>query len=196
MNDVTVIDNILPNFNTVLRTINEIEFQDAFSQGRIYADVTLDLSSDHLYEQVEKHLGFKPVNVLNFTRAYRERSDYLRPTWIHADTLFADYIGVLFIQSTKFPMDDAFCLWKHKELDSIDLKKSDFDGEREYKADLSTLTPEDWEIWKRVEFQPNRLVICPASYFHSTATYRSHGRTMNDCRIVQVIFFNKGPDNA
>jgi hypothetical protein len=196
MDKVIVIDDVLPNFVFLKDNVMHLRFEDAFSQGRLYADISMDLSAEEIYESIAPQLGFRPLNVLSFLRAYRDRNDLGRMTWIHSDKAFSDYIGVFFIQPSKYPMDDGFCLWKNKELNDIELKPEDFESDAAYKADMSTLTPEDWELWKRIEFKPNRLVICPASYFHSTATYKSHGRTIADARIVQVLFFNKGPDNV
>ena len=170
-------------------------FGDVVNQNQKYSDISQDLSADAIYAAVEKHMGFKPENVLHFLRAYRDRPEYRHPMWIHTDTLFSDYIGIFFAQPSEFIQDDGFSLWKNLELDSIELNTKDHTGEKNKVVDAQSMYPEKWEIWKRIEFKANRLVVCPASYFHSTTAYGHHGSSLEKCRIVHVIFFNKGKAN-
>ena len=149
------------------------------------------MSGDKIYKFIENHDNLKLLgkleNVVNFLRAYKHNPEYIHPMWIHSDRAFADYIGVFFVQSSSYPQDDGFALWKNKDLNSIEARNQE---EHEY-ADTQTLDPEKWELWKRVEFKQNRLVICPASYFHSCMTYGHKGTSLDNCRIVHVLFFNE-----
>lgn len=193
--DVWVIDNVLENFDGYLEQVRNAEFSDVVSQNQKYSDISQDVLPDEIFESLSKDLGFKPENVLSFLRAYRDKPEYRHPMWIHTDTLFSDYIGVFFVRPSEFPQDDGFCLWRNKELNDIELVTKSHIGKKNEIVDSQTLDPEKWELWKRVEFKENRIVICPASYFHSTAAYGHHGKTLDDCRIVHVLFFNKGNPN-
>lgn len=187
------IDNVLSenDFNDYKNRLKYARFKDVISQGIKYSDMSQDLSADKIYKAVEDVLTFKTTDVISFLRAYRNKPDYRHPMWIHSDTLFSDYIGVYFVQPSEFIQDDGFSLWKNKELDSIELNTKDHTGEKNKIVDSQSLDPEKWELWKRVEFKPNRIVICPASYFHSTTSYGHHGFDIDKCRIVHVLFFNK-----
>lgn len=190
--NVWIIDNVLPDFQDYMNRLQYARFNDVVSQGQKYSDISQDLNADGLYAAVEREMGFKPENVINFLRAYRDRPEYRHPMWIHSDTLFSDYIGIFFAQPSQFIQDDGFSLWKNLELNDIELNTKDHTGEKNKIVDSQTMDPEKWEIWKRIEFKPNRLVVCPASYFHSTTSYGHTGGTLDKCRIVHVIFFNKG----
>jgi len=190
---ILVYDNVLSDedFLDYKARLAFARFQDVVSQGQKYSDISQDISGDKLYKFIDSHIGFKTNNVINFLRAYRNKPEYRHPMWIHSDVLFADYIGIYFVQSSEFPQDDGFALWKNIQLNDIQLYTKDHTGEKNKIVDSQSMDPDKWEMWKRVEFKENRLVICPASYFHSCATYGHHGTKLDECRIVHVLFFNK-----
>jgi len=193
MNDtVWIFDNVLKDFQEYKNQLKNAKFSDIVSQGQKYSDISQDLSADDLYQAIADAKGFQPVNVINFLRAYRDIPSYRHPMWIHSDTLFSDYIGIFFVQPSEFIQDDGLSLWKNLELDTIELSTKDHTGAANQIVDSQSMDPEKWEIWKRIEFKSNRLVVCPASYFHSTTTYGHYGKTLDNCRVVHVIFFNKG----
>ena len=188
---VLVLDDFLPNFEEYKQRVLQAEFSDVDSQGMTYNDISLQIPAQEIYDQITKKTNIKPVEALSFLRAYRDRPDYRHPMWIHSDVLFSDYIGILMIKPSEFPQDDGVALWKNKELNDIQLYTKDHTGEKNKIVDSQSLDPEKWEMWKRIEFKENRLLICPASYFHSKATYGNYGKTLVDCRIVHVLFFNQ-----
>lgn len=189
---VHIFDNVLSeeDYWDYKSRVSFARFSDIVNQGMKYSDISLDVSANKIYKEVNKQLGLESNDVLSFLRAYRNIPTYRHPMWIHSDTLFSDYIGVYFVQPSEFPQDDGFSLWKNKELDTIELRTKDPTGEKNKVVDSQTLDPEKWDLWKRVEFKENRVVICPASYFHSTTTYGHAGGTLDTCRIVHVLFFN------
>jgi hypothetical protein len=190
---VLTLDNVLSesDFNDYKNRLQFARFSDVISQGITYSDVSQDITGDKIYKTIEKAIGFKTTNVINFLRAYRNKPEYRHPMWIHSDVLFADFIAVYFVQPSEFIQDDGFSLWKNLELNDIQLYTKDYTEEKNKIVDTQSLDPEKWELWKRVEFKPNRIVICPAAYFHSTTAYGHFGNTLDKCRIVHVLFFNK-----
>lgn len=185
---IRVYDNFLPNFDDYLNRVNFVRFKDEVSQGKTYTDISQDVSADVLYKQLEKHIGFKTKEVISFIRAYRYRPDQPRQTWIHSDATFSQYIGIFFIKPSINQQDDAFCLWDHKLFGKE--QPTDLNLDEIKMLNEHTTNPEYWDIRKRFEFQQNRLVICPANYFHSNATFGTHG-TLYDSRLVHVLFFNE-----
>lgn len=190
---VYVFDNILSpeEFWDYKNRVSFARFSDIMSQGIKYSDISQDVSTEKLYRSIDNLLTFKTKDVLSFLRAYRNKPDYRHPSWIHSDALFADYIGVYFVQPSEFPQDDGLSLWKNKTLNSIEMLSTDVNSEISAMVDRDTLDPEKWELWQRIEFKENRMIICPANYFHSTTTYGHIGGELDNCRIVHVLFFNK-----
>lgn len=193
MTDVIVIDDLLKSeeFNAYSHLVSNASFSDVHSQELKYSDISQNVSASKLYEALEAATSKQYADVLSFLRAYQDKPEYRHPMWIHSDALFSDYIGIFFVQSSEFPQDDGFVLWRNKELNAIEIRTNNHTDPKNKIVDEQTLDPDKWEMWKRVEFKPNRLVMCPASYFHSTATYGHHGGTLDKCRIVHVLFFNK-----
>lgn len=188
---VVVLDDLLPNFEEYKKQVLSCNFTDVDSQGMKYNDVSLEIAPYDIYDQIDKRTPLTPVDKLSFLRMYRDRPEYRHPMWIHSDVLFADYIAVFMIQSSEFPQDDGLALWKNKELNDIQLYTKDHTEEKNQIVDSQSLDPEKWEMWKRIEFKENRIVICPAAYFHSKASYGNYGKSLLDSRIVHVLFFNE-----
>lgn len=176
-----------------LHRVKFARFRKVTTQGIPYFDISQDVEADKLYDHLNKHLGFKVEDKLSFLRGYRSKTEYERKTWIHTDASFADYIGVFFVQSSEFPQDDGFALWRNKSTGYINFDKNN-DQRTADQINSETSDPEKWELWKRIEYKRNRLVIVPASYYHSTATFGATGDTFDNCRIVHVLFFNKVDD--
>lgn len=188
---VTVFDNVLSDedFQDYKNRVQYARFSDVESQGIKYSDISQDVSADKIYKAIDDF--FNPKDVLSFLRAYRNKPEYRHPMWIHSDALFSDYIGIYFVQPSEFPQDDGFALWRNLELDAIKLETKNHLEEKNKVVDSQSMNPEKWYMWKRIEFKENRLVVVPASYFHSTATYGHHGGKLDQCRIVHVLFFNE-----
>lgn len=187
---VVVLDDVLPDFEKYAEQVKEGVYQEVLSQSIIYSDIAQDVSAKDIYSEIEKRTELEPKEKLSFLRGYVDNEDYRHPMWIHSDMLFADYIGVFFVQGSKSPENDGLSLWKNKELDDIKIETESPTKEK-YIVDRQTLDKDKWEMWKTVDFKKNRLVICPASYFHSKAKYENVGKTLDDCRIVHVLFFDK-----
>jgi len=188
-NEITVIDNLLSDFEDYNKRVDFVRFETLSQQGVHYNDMSQDLSGDRIYEAIKKLTDINPDNQLNFLRAYRKRSEP-NPTWIHSDAFFADYIAIFMVRSSSEPQDDGVCFWKNKGLNSICIDESNrpmWDT-----INKQSLDADKWELWKRIEFKENRLIIAPAAYFHSKTTYSNRGNSFQDCRIVHVLFFNKG----
>lgn len=193
--NVREIKNLLPDFKSYTEQVSQAKFSDVVSQGQKYSDISTDVDSVEIYNQIESIVGYKPQNVLSFLRAYVDRPEYRHPMWIHSDVMFADCIGVLFVQSSEFPEDDGLAHWRNRDLNMIELESKDPTRTANRIADMQSRDPRCWELMNRFEFEHNKLVIMPASYFHSTVTYGHHGKTLDTCRIVHVLFWNVPKEN-
>lgn len=188
---ILTFDNILPNFEDYKKRVLQCNFTDIESQGHIYSDITQQISGDEIYKQIESRLGFKVKDKLNFLRAYKDKPEYRHPMWIHSDVLFSDFIAIYFIQPSEFWQDDGVGFWENKELGVKYLDTKTHIGKENEIVDSQSLDPEKWVLYNRVEFKENRIVIAPASFFHAKVSYGNYGKTINDCRIVHVLFFDK-----
>ena len=192
---VLVFDNLLENFDDYNNRVLHARYKDVDSQGITYSDVSQDVSGEDIYKALSLKIGFTPQDKINFLRAYKQKQ-YKHPMWIHSDVLFSDYIAIFMIQASDCPQDDGVAFWTNKELNDIQLYTKDHTEEKNKIVDSQSMDPEKWEMRKRVEFKSNRVVLAPASYFHSTASYSNRGNSIDNCRIVHVLFFNKGEKNV
>ena len=189
--NVYILNDLLEDFDTYYKRVKNCNFGNIVSQGQNYSDMSQEILPVLIYDAIQKRIGMKTVNVKAFLRAYIDRPEYRHKMWIHTDTLFSDYIGIFMVQSSEFPQDDGVCLWFNKELQTYKLDTKDHTTKDGQIVDSQTMDPEKWTLIRRFEFKQNRLVMFPASYFHSKATVGNHGHNLDDCRIVHVIFFNE-----
>lgn len=189
---ILTLDNLLPNFEDYKKRVKEANFQDVVSQNQKYRDMSQDVLGDEVYKALGERLDFTPADKINFLRAYKDDPTYRHPMWIHSDVLFADYIAIFFIQASEFHQDDGVAFWRNKELGTLGIDTKTHIGKENEIVDSQSLYPEYWELYDRIEFKENRIVIAPASSFHSKASYGNYGKTLDDCRIVHVLFFNRG----
>lgn len=186
-----IIDNVLENFNEYKEEVLNSTFIDVVSQKIKYKDMSQSVDPKPIYNKIEGSLNLKTVDKTSFLRAYIDTPEYRHPMWIHSDVLFSQYIGVFFIQGSGFPQDDGLSIWKNNELGVHYLDNKDKDFEQKSKiVDSQSLDPEKWSIIKRAEFKENRLVLFPATWFHSKTTYGNYGKELKDARIIHVLFFD------
>lgn len=186
-----IIDNVLPNFQEYKQKVLDGTFIDVVSQNIKYKDLSQHVGPEVIYAKIEETIKIKPKDKTSFLRAYLDNPEYRHPMWIHSDVLFAGYIGIFFIQGSGFPQDDGVAIWKNNELGVHYLDNNDKDFDTKSKVvDGQSLDAEKWSIIKRAEFKENRLVMFPASWFHSKMTYGNYGRELKDARIVHVLFFD------
>lgn len=187
---IYIFDNLLKDFDDYRQRALSCSYKDVESQGIKYRDISQEIPGDEIYKQLKNKFN-KPIeDKINFLRAYRDDPNYRHPMWIHSDVLFADYIAIFFIQSSEFWQDDGVSFWKNIQLNKLALSTKTHTGEKNKIVDSQSLDPEKWELYKRVEFKPNRIVIAPAAMFHSKTSYGNYGKTIDKCRIVHVLFFN------
>lgn len=193
---VAIVDDLLDNFDYYYGQVKRANFKTVESQGQKYSDMSQEVLPVLIYDKLQKELCMKTANVEAFLRAYIDRPEYRHPMWIHSDALFSDYIGIFMVQSSEFPQDDGVCLWFNKQLGTYELSIENPDTEAGKIIDGQTMDPEKWTMVRRFEFKQNRLIVFPASYFHSKATVGNRGKSLDDCRIVHVLFFNEVKDES
>lgn len=103
------------------------------------------------------------------------------PNFIHTDCDMGAWTAICYL--TAEPAEgDGTTFWRDRQTDQIESTSS---------AATEALTWRDrvrWEPWHTVAAKPNRIVIFPATYYHSRALYDNYGDTPDQARLIQVLF--------
>jgi hypothetical protein len=114
---------------------------------------------------------------LSFLR--RSPAGQIEPDLIHTDIGMGEWTGILYL-NPKPPAGDGTAFWVHRET-----------GERSnaepHLRSADGLNPALWKRWRLVRARFNRLLMFPATYFHSRAIAENWGEGDN-ARLVQVVF--------
>lgn len=115
----------------------------------------------------------------------------------HADPFMARYAGVLYLNEPD-QCDGGTAFWTHRGLD-IDALPSDDQasifGIQSLRAFHQTMTaetmlPDSWRQSGFVGMKFNRFVAYPSQMFHSRWPSRAFGKSIEDGRLVWVVFFD------
>lgn len=117
------------------------------------------------------------VSTLTFFR--KSPYEQSEPNFIHTDESMGDFTGILYLNEDP-PKSDGTTFWRHRATRLIE-SVNGFDGKEDWKH------TEKWEPWNHVKAAFNRLLIFPATYFHSRAIHDNYGQG-NDARLIQVVF--------
>jgi hypothetical protein len=101
------------------------------------------------------------------------------PHFIHTDADMGDWTALLYLNPDP-PEGDGTVFWEHVAT-----------GEREnptpHLRSEEGRSAEGWKPWRRTEARFNRLILFPATFFHSRAIFANWGEG-NDARLTQVVF--------
>lgn len=174
------------DFNKLKKEIQHSHFQTETEQGIDYPNISLALCPDIFKKILGNNIKIKK----SFTRAYN--SNHKNPSYVHTDAFFSDYIGIFFIQKNKEETteDAGVKIWKHKELGTHSITKNMFNDITAKLVNEST-DVSNWEIFSQHNFEENKFIAFPASYFHSKGSPENKGEDILTSRIVHVIFFDK-----
>ena len=101
------------------------------------------------------------------------------PHFIHTDIDMGDWSAILYLNPDP-PTADGTCFWEHRATGS---RESAIPHERSEEG----RTADAWRVWRRVSARFNRLVMFPATYFHSRAIFDNWGEGA-EARLTQVTF--------
>ena len=101
------------------------------------------------------------------------------PHWIHTDVDMGDWTALLFLNPDP-PAGDGTVFWRH-------LATGATGSTVPHERSIEGRTRRGWEEWRTVAAKFNRLILFPATFFHSRAIYENWGEG-DDARLVQVVF--------
>lgn len=126
--------------------------------------------------------SFPVVSTSSFFRLSPEGQE--EPNYIHADADMGEWSGILYLNPDP-PNGDGTTFWRRKGSGEIATPFTEVDERRMEGEDWGNL--DLWEPWHTVEARYNRLLMFPATYYHSRAIFENWG-TGREARLIQMIF--------
>jgi hypothetical protein len=121
---------------------------------------------------------------LSFFR--RSPQGQVEPHFIHTDADMGDYTALLYLNLAP-PMRDGTSFWRYLPTGAIGSA-----APHERSAEGMTADPALWKRWNHVKARFNRLVLFPATHFHSRALFDNWSAEGED-RLTQVVFWKGAP---
>lgn len=166
----------------------------SWALGRLFGDVTIGAATFQGIGQIPQHetalqwwraaLEERGIGGLDPTLTFFRQSpaQQQEPNFIHTDRDLGDWAGVLYLTPNP-PAGDGTTFWRHRVTGAV---ASAADG-ADLLAEWMTWRDRDqWDPWQTVFAQFNRLVLWPASYFHSRALVENYGEG-ETARLIQVV---------
>lgn len=180
MSRIAVIDNVLPNIDAYRRAVLASPFQSIEIGPDTFHGIALDGTYILPMWIAQRFPQLTPM--LSFVR--RSPEGQVEPNFIHSDRDMGDWTGILYLNPTPAPCDGT-TFWRHTETGGIG-KRQNMDDQGVVEANDLRETNK-WEPWHTVDAVFNRLLLFPASYFHSRAIAENYGHG-DDARLIQVVF--------
>jgi hypothetical protein len=108
----------------------------------------------------------------------------VEPNFIHTDRDMGDWSGILYL--TAHPLVGDGTSFYRDRLTGATASTAQTAAEL-LEEGATWRDRERWQEWARVKAQPNRLVLFPATLFHSRAIFENYG-TGDDARLIQLVF--------
>ncbi len=175
-NDVRVFDNFVANPAEYRERALAREFRSYdFEGGITFHGIATPTPNTVPALLMRKFPGIEPT--LSFFR--KSPAGQVEPHWIHTDVDMGDWTALLYLNPDP-PAGDGTAFWKHL---ATGARQSAIAHERSVEG----RTPEGWEPWRVVTARFNRLVLFPATFFHSRRLYENWGDG-DAARLTQVTF--------
>lgn len=179
MKDVRVFDNFLPDPEAyraaaIAREYRSYDFPEVgvtFHGIAVPGAAEVPVKLSRMFPQA--------IPTLSFFR--RSPAGQAEPHFIHTDVDMGDWTALLFLNPDA-PTEDGTKFWRYLPADEIQNPTPHLRS-----AEGMTPDPALWQPWRTVRAKFNRLVMFPASYFHSRAIFENWGAG-EDARLTQVTF--------
>lgn len=109
----------------------------------------------------------------------------IEPNFIHTDCDMGEWTALLYLTPNP-PPDDGTTFWRHRATGAIETATGATSDDNLAET-LAWRDRAQWEPWRTVAAVFNRVVVFPATYYHSRAIEANYG-TGKDARLVQVLF--------
>jgi len=174
--DVTVHEDVLPD-PVAYRAMALTQRFQAVHDGAVTFQRIAPCADPTVPMWVVKHYP-QLTPTLSFFR--QSEQDQAEPHYIHTDASMGDWTALLYLNPEP-PGDDGTAFWTHVPTDRVsslllttEEASTWFDGSQ-------------WTPWHVVDARFNRLVIFPASLYHSRRLFGNYGQG-DAARLLQVVF--------
>lgn len=107
------------------------------------------------------------------------------PNFIHTDCDMGEWTAILYLTPNP-PLDDGTTFWRHHESGRIETATG-ATSDANLAETLAWRDRTQWEPWRTVAAVFNRVVLFPATYYHSRALEANYGEG-DTARLIQVLF--------
>jgi hypothetical protein len=175
VNEVRIYDDFLPT-PTAYRAVALVqEFKTYEFPEATFHGIAMPTPRDVQWRLEQAFPGAQCT--LSFFRKSPEGQ--IEPHYIHTDVDMGDWTALLYLNPQP-PEGDGTKFWQHISTGAVG---SAIPHERSHEG----LTTEGWHRWNFVRAKFNRLVLFPATLFHSRAIERNWGEGRG-ARLTQVVF--------
>jgi hypothetical protein len=175
MTGYRVFDNFLPDPEAYRREALGREFRTYEFPGETYHGIAMPAPPEIPMRIAQMFPGTVPT--LSFFR--RSPEGQAEPLFIHTDVGMGEWTALLYLNPDP-PEGDGTVFWRHLATGAIE---SAIPHERTEEG----RTPCGWRPWRTIEARFNRLVLFPATLFHSRAIFANWGAG-DEARLTQVVF--------
>jgi hypothetical protein len=157
------------------RTFATVDVGAKFHGIALGADVVLPEVIAARFPELEPKLSF-------FRRSPAGQEE---PNFIHTDCDMGEWTAILYLTPNP-PPDDGTTFWRHIATGRIETVTGATSDENLGEV-LAWRDRSQWEPWRTVAAVFNRVVVFPATYYHSRALEQNYGEG-DSARLIQVLF--------
>jgi hypothetical protein len=177
---IRVFDDVLPDPGSYRAMALAQSFHDVSVGAATFHNIA-ECPSDELLEWITQHFS-NATPTLSFFR--KSPLWQIEPNFIHTDRDMGDWSGIFYLNPHP-PYEDGTRFWRHR-VSGATASVSATDEAR-FAEGLEWRRLEAWEPWDRCQARFNRLLLFPASCFHSRAIDDNYG-SGDDARLIQIVF--------
>ena len=176
MSEVKIFDDFLGDPDAYRRKALAGEFRTYdFGGGETYHGISIPASGEVPLRLIGLYPALTPT--LSFFR--RSPAGQVEPHFIHTDIDMGDWTALLYLNPDP-PAGDGTTFWMH-------LATGAHESAIPHERSVEGLSSDGWRARQTVSAKFNRLVMFPATYFHSRAIF-DNWTAGDDARLTQVVF--------
>lgn len=172
---IHVMDGFLKEPTNYRNEVLKLPFQSYDFGHCQFHGIAMGGPSDHLLMRIQAHFPHLSPMLTFFRKSPLGQRE---PHFIHADNDMGEWTGILYLNPEP-PKGDGTDFWR--------CKGGAIQADVPYPATADAPDPAEWTKRQHVAAVFNRLLLFPASYFHSRALLENWG-TGDDARLTQVVF--------
>lgn len=175
MTGLRVFDDFLPDPAAYRRAALALEYRTYEFPEATFHGIALPTPPDVPLKLARTFPGAVPT--ISFFRKSPEGQE--EPHFIHTDIDMGEWTALIYLNPDP-PLEDGTVFWRH-------LASGAIESAIPHERSIEGQTRDGWKVWKAVQARFNRLILFPATYFHSRAIGRNWGAG-DDARLTQVVF--------